>query len=239
MSTRAVRMPMQAAMRAILRHRAHLQPEAGSREHDPDEQQHQADEDHDRHAVVGEHDALHERVAADSHDGAADRHVLRAEDQTHRLDQAEAHAPGREQRLERPAVEKAEHPALDAHADQRAHRRRRAGRATTTYQSKYVGRVTLEADVHHVGHVGAEHQHLAVGHVDHAHQAERDREAQRGQQEHAAQAQAVHQVAHDASRALVGTTGRQHLCGGGAHLGVGLDVRRPCRSSRSVARAAA
>ena len=48
-----------------------------------------------------------------------DRHVLGAEDRAHRLLQDEADAPGREQRLERPAVEEADHAALEHRADQR------------------------------------------------------------------------------------------------------------------------
>ena len=50
--------------------------------------------------------------------GILDLHVLRAEERAHGLDQHQADAPGREQRFERPAVEPADHRALEHHADQ-------------------------------------------------------------------------------------------------------------------------
>ena len=48
-----------------------------------------------------------------------DRDVLRAEDEAHRLDESQADAPGRQQRLQRAAVEVADDAALEDDADQR------------------------------------------------------------------------------------------------------------------------
>ncbi len=48
--------------------------------------------------------------------------------------------------------------------------------------------------LHHVGGVGAEHHELAVRHVDDAHDAERDRETDRGEHQHDAQAQTEEQA---------------------------------------------
>ena len=53
-----------------------------------------------------------------------------------------------------------------------------------------------------VGRVGAEHHHLAVRHVDDAHHAEGDGEADRGQQQHRAQADAVDQTFWAAATSL-------------------------------------
>jgi hypothetical protein len=43
----------------------------------------------------------------------------------------------------------------------------------------------------HIGGVGAEHDHLAMRHVDDAHHAERDGETDCGEQQHAAEADAL------------------------------------------------
>ena len=78
------------------------------------------------------------------------------------------------------------------------HERRRHRREQVEVEPAPARSVWNSAE-HDVGRVGAEHQHLAVGHVDHAHQAERDREPERREQQHAAEAQAVEEVARRAS----------------------------------------
>ena len=108
--------------------------------------------------------------------------VLRAEDRAHGLDQDEADAPRREQRLERPAVEEADHDALEHHA--RPRRRRRTPPAPRTQVPVEGARqVRAEQVLHDVGRVRADHDQLAVRHVDDAHQAVGDREPERGEQQ--------------------------------------------------------
>ena len=48
--------------------------------------------------------------------------------------------------------------------------------------------------LHDKGGIGAEHDHLAMRHVDDAHHAEGDREPDRGEQQHAAEADALEQI---------------------------------------------
>ena len=47
--------------------------------------------------------------------------------------------------------------------------------------------------LHHEGGVGTEHDQLAMGHVDHTHDTEGDGQADGGQQQHRAQAEAEEQ----------------------------------------------
>jgi hypothetical protein len=61
-----------------------------------------------------------------------------------------------------------------------------------------------------------------VSHVDHAHQAEGDGEAERREQEHAAEAQAVDQVACDAHEQIVPFDRGDRGAGGGSHARIGF-----------------
>ncbi len=158
-------------------------------------------------------------------------------DGAHRLDQDQADAPGREQRLQRPPVEEADDAALERHADQRSRGRRRPAPPPPGTSRTAPGSVAAEQVLDHVGRVGADHDQLAVRHVDDAHQPVGDGEPQRSEQQHAAEAHA----AEDAP---------DHLAGGeaavdrvqrhfrlGAQLAVLLDeFVRP--SSRPAAAAA-
>ena len=115
--------------------------------------------------------------------------VVRREDRAHHLLQDQADAEGREQRLERPAVEEAD--------------RRRARCSTPTSAGDQERRGNRHEDrradvlrhqrLHDVGRVGAEHHQLAVRHVDDAHHAEGDGEADRDEHQHRAEAQAEEQ----------------------------------------------
>ena len=101
--------------------------------------------------------------------------------------------------------------------------------ATSRVETPAVHRSSL----HGVGRVGAQHQHLAVRHVDDAQQTERDRQAQRREQEHAGQRQAVEQVADDADQALVRHDGVARVRRRGAHARVGL-ARRAVVAGASI-----
>ena len=118
-------------------------------------------------------------------------HVLRAEDRAHQLLQHQADAPGGQQGFERAAVQEADHPALQDRAHQRrcaeAHRNGRH-QVPAEQRGRQPG---LKDALHDVGGVGADHHQLAVRHVDHAHQSVGDGQAQRGQKQHRAQADAA------------------------------------------------
>ena len=92
--------------------------------------------------------------------------------------------------------------ALQQHADQRRRRRRRPGSPAAGRTSPAPGKWLLEEASARRRWCRRPGQHLAVGHVDDAHQAEGDGQAQRGEQEHAGQRQAVQQAADDADQPL-------------------------------------
>ena len=111
--------------------------------------------------------------------------VERRENHPHRLLQNQADAEGGEQGFQRPSVEETNHAALDDDADDGGHQE---GGGQRHQQRPLVA--VGENLLHHEGGVGAQHDQLAVGHVDHAHDAEGDGQADGGQQQHRAQAQA-------------------------------------------------
>ena len=152
-----------------------------------------------------------------------DRHVLRAEHRAHRLHQHQADAPGGEQRLERPAVEPADHAALEHRADQRRGQERDRDRDQHV-GVEGAGQVRAEQVLHHVGRVGADHHQLAVRHVDDAHQAVGDRQAERDQQQDRAEADAGEDDAEALAPGEARLDRRQRELELRAHLGVGLDV---------------
>ena len=80
----------------------------------------------------------------------------------------------------------------------------------------------MKQALHHVGGVGANHHQLAVRHVDDAHEAVGNCQAQRHQQQDAAQADA----AKDGAQLVAPGQGRFHLGQRGLqrhlHIGVGL-----------------
>jgi hypothetical protein len=76
----------------------------------------------------------------------------------------------------------------------------------------------------HVGGVGADHQQFAVRHVDDAHQAEGDGQAQRRQQQHAAQRDAVENLAGQFGPANAAVDLAQGGVGCHAHRHIGLRI---------------
>jgi len=75
--------------------------------------------------------------------------------------------------------------------------------------------------LHDIGGIGAEHDHLAMRHVDDPHHAEGDGEADRGEQQHAAEADALEEVEAEADIELPALERGERGCGGVAHFGVG------------------
>ena len=209
--------------RPVLRDRANEQSQARAREHQPHRHQHDKREADDDDAVVRQ-SQVGELDAARHPRRVGHFHVLRAEDLAHELDQEQADAPGRQQRLQRPPVQPADHGALQRHAHQRGgqERHRHSERRIPIDQPR---RIALDDLLRDVGGIGADHDHLAVRHVDDAEQAIGDGQPQRGQQQDAAEADAGEQapgvVAH--RQALVDRLDRdlRRL----AHLGVRLGVR--------------
>ena len=95
--------------------------------------------------------------------------------------------------------------ALDQRRPSAPATRNAAGTATSSDQSRPAGKLRAAELLDDEGGVGAEHHHLAMRHVDDAHHAEGDGEADGGQQQHRAQADAEDDVlgcGHDAEMAL-------------------------------------
>ena len=132
--------------------------------------------------------------APDIQDGLPTSRLVGPKIDAHRLLQDQRHAPGGEQRLERPAVEEADDAALDGDADQRRRPGRRAAAAISQRPVEQAGARGADELLDDEGRVGAEHDHLAMRHVDDAHHAEGDGEADRGQQQHRAERDAVPDV---------------------------------------------
>ena len=102
--------------------------------------------------------------------------------------------------------------------------------ATGSDQSSPAGKLGAAELLDDVGGVGAEHHHLAMRHVDDAHHAEGDGEADRGQQQDRAQADAVDHVLRRGDELAGGARSRSRRVGrGGAHA---LGRRRPAASAR-------
>ncbi|MNL14179.1 hypothetical protein D3C87_1351090 [compost metagenome] len=115
----------------------------------------------------------------------------------------------------------AQHNPLDGEADNARRQERRRQRRQQVPVER-VGRIGAEQRLHHVGGVGADHQELPVRHVDDADQPIGDGQAQRGQQQHAAKAQAGKQVAEQLGATLLATHLVDGLLRGGAYIGIGL-----------------
>ena len=124
-----------------------------------------------------------------------DADVGGAEDVARGLLQDEAHAPGHEQRVLGAPVEAADDELLEDEAERR---RDDEGRddGHGHVGAEGGGREVAEGVLHHVGRVGADHDELAVRHVDDAHEAEGDGQADGGQKQDGAQADAVEHL-HD------------------------------------------
>ena len=169
-------------------------PSARVAQHGEQDGEHRQREADDPEPVIGDGD-LPELERAAHPGGIADLAVGRAEDGAHRLLQDQRQAPGREQRFQRAAVEEADDAALDQDADRAGDQegQRHRDQQRVVEQAGIAGADDL---LHHEGGVGADHHHLAMGHVDDAHDAEGDGKADRGQQQHRAERQAVPGVLH-------------------------------------------
>ena len=97
-----------------------------------------------------------------------------AEFEPHRLLDQDRDAPGREQRIEQPAIEPAHHHPLDQEPEQRG---------DDEGERNGDEDVGAEPDARQHRDIGADHHHLAMGHVDHAHGAIGDRKPQRDQEQ--------------------------------------------------------
>ena len=81
--------------------------------------------------------------------------------------------------------------------------RKAAGTASGRAPGRQPGDAAAQL-LHHEGGIGAEHDEFAMRHVDHAHHAEGDGEAERGQQQHRAEREALEQrLRHAADRKLL------------------------------------
>src|SRR3989304_5428354 len=102
--------------------------------------------------------------------------------------------PRDDERLQGPAVEEADDPALEGEPHQPGHEERERQRHEE--EIVLMGGVARGEDLlHHVRRVGSEHEHLAVGHVDDAHQAEGHGEPEAHDQQDGPEADAVEEIA--------------------------------------------
>ncbi len=149
------------------------------------------DQADDKDALIGQDDAVADFKAAGQPGGADHVDVGGAEDGARRLLQHEGHAVGRQQRVERPPIEVADHRHLQKNAQGRGDEkgdRQRQHKPDAQLDAAQVGRQDLLAEV---GGVGADHDELAVGHVDDVHQAKRKRQPQGDQQQDRTETQSV------------------------------------------------
>ena len=86
--------------------------------------------------------------------------------------------------------------------------------------------------LHDKGGIGAEHDHLAMRHVDDAHHAEGDGEPDRGEQQDAAEADALEQIGGEADQPKPVVDRGERGVGGLAQLGIEIGARRGTASSR-------
>src|SRR5712671_373228 len=174
---------------AVLSHAANEQPQACFREEQPYPAEHGSGKEDDDDAAPRQYDVCEHFDAARHPHRVFDLHVGRAEYRSYSLNQRETDTPGREQRLKRPAVEPANHAALERHADERRdHERRRHCASEVPIES--TGRVPSEQVLHHVCRIRAYHDELAVRHIDHAHQPVGNGEAKRREEKDGAEAYA-------------------------------------------------
>ena len=155
-------------------------PERRVAQHREQDGEHGQREAEDPEPVIGDGD-LPEFERAAHPGGIADLAVGGAEHGAHGLLQHQREAPGRQQRFQRAAIEKADDAAFDQDADGPGDEKRQRHRdqQRVIEQAGIAGADDL---LHHEGGVGADHHHLAMGHVDDAHDAEGDGKTDRRQQ---------------------------------------------------------
>ena len=187
--------------RATLHGRADLEPDGCEVHQEIDEEHAQRAETQNEAAGVLDAEVRQHLKAADQPRWAVDADIVAVAD-TGRLNQNQAHAPRRQQSFERPAVQVPHHDQLDQPADGgRCKKGNRKG-GNEVPVGRMIGRMT-ERPLHFVGRISPDHHQFAVGHVDDAHLAINDRQAERHQDQHGAQRQAVGQVAAPADPVLV------------------------------------
>ena len=145
-----------------------------------------------------------------------------AEDRTHRLLQDQTDAEGGKQGLQGSAIEEADDAPLqnDAHQGGKEESHRQGDdQIEVDPGGRHPG---AKGFLDHIGGVAAQHDHLAMGHIDDPHDAESDGKTDGGQQQDAAQGQALEQIGGKADGGQFVVDGGQHLLGGGLDLGVWL-----------------
>ena len=188
-STRAVRMPIDAAIARFCVTARISRPSRVKRSRPSRPDEHRHGENDDPEPPVGDVELADAERAAHPR-RRADLAVGRAERGAHRLLQDQRQAPGRQQRFQRPAVEEADDALLDQDAD---HAGDHEGERHRDQQRivEQAGAAGADVLLHHEGDVGADHHHLAVRHVDDAHHAEGDGKPDRGEQQHRAERKPV------------------------------------------------
>ena len=196
-----------------MRHRPHLQPEAGIAQHGQEDREHRQGEAENPQPVVGDRDLSDVERAAHP-GGITDLAVGGTEHGAHGLLQDQRQTPRRQQRFQRPAVEKADDAALDQDTDPAGNDegQRHGNQQRIVEQPGITG---ADDFLHHERDIGPDHDHLAVGHVDHPHHPEGDGETDGGEQQHRAERQAVPGILHGGPHCEV-TLDRRGRIGGGA-----------------------
>src|SRR5438128_3483688 len=139
-----------------------MQPESGPIENERECPYDDETEDDDVEPAPGDGESA-DRVEPASHPARVrDLLVGRPEDRADRLLQDQADAPGSEQGLERPSIEKTDYAALEHDANRSGEQKRHR------YRDQQIGidpagrQEAAEQLLTHVSGVGAEHDHLAV-----------------------------------------------------------------------------
>ena len=101
----------------ILGHRANLKPEPGPAQQGADQCENHEREDDDCDPVICQHQSADGLIGPTHPARAGDLTVGRPEDRANQLLQDQAEAPGREQGLQRPAVEKPDDAVFDRDAE--------------------------------------------------------------------------------------------------------------------------
>ncbi len=182
--------------------------------------EHGEGEDDDVEPVVGDDEAADRLETAGHPIGIGDLLVRRAEHRAHRLLQDQADAPGREQGFKRAAVEKADDAALERDADQAGNAKGDGQRNQNIGAEKSRRQHGAKNFLDDIGGIGANHDHFAMRHVDDAEHAEADGEADGGEQQDAAEADALENILADfdpaPARFEIGKGGIGRL----AHIGI-------------------
>jgi hypothetical protein len=208
---------------AVLGDGTNVEAEAGFIQQQPRQHHHEQGESNDDDAVVRQHKIGQHLNTAGQPRRVGHFNVLRAEQQTHQLDQHQADAPRREQGFQWSAVEVTNHRALQRHADCGRDKKRHRQRDQRVELNR-LWRIALEHQLHHIRRVGAEHQHLAVGHVDHPEQTEGDGQTEGRQQQNRTEGHAAEGLTEDLADQQFAFDLSQAGFGGGAHVGIGFNA---------------